>query len=175
MLQLKWAGCRIFPFIDAPDERFIKDGFTLCCRSWKPLTERGDMTDTGRKMARLPVADSGCSGSAQALREAIIAAARARARPPEKQQAADEKTPSVATRRIRFLNPGQSLGRLRRAPALTQECAKKNPLCVCANGATHRQLHLMAKELGLQEQDEAAGYDAVHKSPAGRHAQSDWF
>lgn len=181
MLQLKLGRLQDFPFIDAPDERFIKDGFTLL-QELEAVTERGDMTELGRKMARLPV-DPRIgrmlleAQQRHALREVLIIAAAlsaqdVRERPPEKQQTADEKHRQWQHEESDFLTlvnlwAGYEEQRQALTQAQLRKWCSKNFLSFMRLREwrdTHRQLHLMAKELGLQEQDEAAGYDAVHKS-----------
>lgn len=181
MLHLKLGRLQDFPFIDAPDDRFIKDGFTLL-QELEAVTDRGDMTDIGRKMARLPVdprigrmlleADKRL-----ALREVLIIAAALsaqdpRERPPEKQQAADEKHRQWQHEESDFLslvNLWYAYEEQRQALSqaqLRKWCTKQflSFMRMREWRDTHRQLHLMAKELGMQEREEPAGYDAVHKS-----------
>ncbi|EPC00474.1 RNA helicase [Litchfieldella anticariensis FP35 = DSM 16096] len=99
MLSLKLGDIEDFPFVDAPDSRFIKDGFRLLFELGA-VDERQSLTATGRRLARLPIdprlarmvlagATSGC------LREVLIvvsalAVQDPRERPAEKRQAADQ-------------------------------------------------------------------------------------
>ncbi|GGX82758.1 ATP-dependent RNA helicase [Litchfieldella qijiaojingensis] len=99
MLSLKLGDIEDFPFIDAPDSRFIKDGFRLLFELGA-VDDCQSLTVTGRRLARLPIdprlgrmvlagAESGC------LREVLIvvsalAVQDPRERPAEKRQAADQ-------------------------------------------------------------------------------------
>ncbi|MFA4787340.1 ATP-dependent RNA helicase HrpA, partial [Xanthomonas perforans] len=112
MLQLGLGRIEDFPFLEAPDERAVADG-------WQQLLELGAidvqrrLTATGRQMARLPVdvklarmlvaaQQHGC------LREMIIIAAflgiqDPRERPPEAREAADNAHALFADARSEFV------------------------------------------------------------------------
>ncbi len=99
MKALKLEAIDEFPFVDPPPRRAITDGQDLL-RELDAIDEAGDLTDTGRKLARLPLDpriarvllaahEGGC------LREALIIAAALsvqdpRERPLDRQQAADQ-------------------------------------------------------------------------------------
>jgi ATP-dependent helicase HrpA len=100
MTALNLGDIAKFPFIDPPDRRNIKDGIDLL-HELNALDGKQELTDIGRKLARLPLdprmgrmileADkNGCVNEVM-----IIAAALSiqdpRERPSDKQQAADEK------------------------------------------------------------------------------------
>ena len=100
MLHLKLGRLQDFPFVDAPDERFVKDGFNLLLEL-EAVNEKQHLTELGRQMARLPV-DPRIgrmmleAQKQNALKEVLVIAAALtvqdpRERPPEKQQQADEK------------------------------------------------------------------------------------
>ncbi|MBU2478658.1 MAG: ATP-dependent RNA helicase HrpA, partial [Gammaproteobacteria bacterium] len=100
MLALKLGDIEHFPFVEAPDTRFIRDGFKLL-HELGAVDESDRLTDLGRQLARLPVdvrigrmvlagRDEHC------LREILVIASALsvpdpRERPMDKQQAADEK------------------------------------------------------------------------------------
>ncbi|MEO5874290.1 MAG: ATP-dependent RNA helicase HrpA [Streptosporangiaceae bacterium] len=100
MTALNLGDIAKFPFLDPPDRRNIKDGLDLL-HELNALDGRQELTEIGRKLARLPLdprmgrmileADrNGCVNEVM-----IIAAALSiqdpRERPSDKQQAADEK------------------------------------------------------------------------------------
>ncbi len=100
MLSLKLGDIFDFPFVDAPDSRFVKDGYRL-------LFELGAVdgseriTDLGRQLARLPIdprlARMVLAGERfRCLREVLIvvsalAVQDPRERPADKRQAADQR------------------------------------------------------------------------------------
>lgn len=181
MLHLRLGRLQDFPFIDAPDERFIKDGFTLL-QELEAVTPKGKMTEIGQRMARLPV-DPRIgrmmleAHRQQALREVLIIAAALtiqdpRERPPERQQASDEKHRQWAHEESDFLTLvnlwfGYEEQRLALSQAQLRKWCSKNFLSFMRLREwrdTHRQLHLLCKDMGLCENTEPAGYDAVHKA-----------
>ena len=57
ILQMKFlelGDIREFPFIDAPDVRYINDGLRLL-KELQAIDKSGDLTETGQQLARLPV------------------------------------------------------------------------------------------------------------------------
>ncbi|WP_430462572.1 ATP-dependent RNA helicase HrpA [Thalassolituus sp. LLYu03] len=181
MLHLKLGRLQDFPFIDAPDERFIKDGFNLL-QELEAVDNKGEMTDLGRQMARLPVDPRIArmlleAKKQNALREVLVIAAALtvqdpRERPQEKQQASDEKHRQWQHEESDFLSLvnlwfGFEDQRQELSQAQFRKWCSKNFLSYMRLREwrdTHRQLHLLGKELGLNENAEPAGYDAVHKA-----------
>jgi len=53
MLQLKIGDIRDFPFVEAPDQRLINDGFSLL-QELHAVTPQGELTETGRQLSRIP-------------------------------------------------------------------------------------------------------------------------
>ncbi|MBT4521593.1 MAG: ATP-dependent RNA helicase HrpA [Halieaceae bacterium] len=99
MLLLRLGSVEDFPFIDPPDSRMVRDGYKLL-EELGAVSSGGDLTETGRQMARLPVdprlgrmviAAAGQDCLEQVL---IIASALAvqdpRERPADKQQQSDQ-------------------------------------------------------------------------------------
>jgi ATP-dependent helicase HrpA len=100
MHALKLGDIEAFPFVEPPDGRLVRDG-QRTLRELGALSEEGQLTDTGRRLAKLPLdprlgrillagAEEHC------LEEvAIIAAALSvpdpRDRPPDRQTQADQK------------------------------------------------------------------------------------
>jgi len=100
MLQLRLGDIRKFPFIDAPDNRLINDGFQLLMQL-RAVDEKLLITPLGRTLAALPVdpklaAILVAAAEQGSLKEILIIVSALsvqdpRERPADKQQAADEK------------------------------------------------------------------------------------
>ncbi|MBV6792277.1 ATP-dependent RNA helicase HrpA [Xanthomonas euvesicatoria] len=169
MLQLGLGRIEDFPFLEAPDERALADG-------WQQLLELGAidaqrrLTATGRQMARLPVdvklarmlvaaQQHGC------LREMIIIAAflgiqDPRERPPEAREAADNAHALFADARSEFVG----ILRLWDAYRQVHEDLTQSKLRDWCNRhflgflrmrewrELHRQLRLLCEELGWSEE-----------------------
>lgn len=100
MLSLKLGDIEAFPFVDAPDSRFIKDGFRLLFELGAVDTNNR-LTRMGRRLARLPIdprlARMVLAGAEQAcLRDVLVVVSALaiqdpRERPADKRQAADQK------------------------------------------------------------------------------------
>ncbi|MDW5376708.1 ATP-dependent RNA helicase HrpA [Halomonas sp. HP20-15] len=100
MLSLKLGDIEAFPFVDAPDSRFVKDGFRLLFELGA-VDEGNRLSPLGRRLARLPIdprlarmvlaaADQDC------LRDVLVVVSALsiqdpRERPADKRQAADQK------------------------------------------------------------------------------------
>ncbi|WP_434027478.1 ATP-dependent RNA helicase HrpA [[Pseudomonas] boreopolis] len=168
MLQLGLGRIEDFPFLEAPDERAIADG-------WQQLVELGavdgerKLTAIGRQMARLPVDvklarmlvaahKHGC------LREMTVIAAflgiqDPRERPPEAREAADNAHAKFADPRSEFVGILRLWEAYRQAHEdLTQ--SKLRDWCerhflgflrMREWRELHRQLRLLCEELGWQE------------------------
>src|SRR5690554_292664 len=54
LLHLRLGKLQDFPFIDVPDERFVKDGLTLL-QELEAVNDKGELLPQGAQMARLPV------------------------------------------------------------------------------------------------------------------------
>ncbi|WAW92308.1 ATP-dependent RNA helicase HrpA [Xanthomonas citri pv. malvacearum] len=169
MLQLGLGRIEDFPFLEAPDERAVADG-------WQQLLELGAidtqrrLTATGRQMARLPVdvklarmlvaaQQHGC------LREMIIIAAflgiqDPRERPPEAREAVDNAHALFADARSEFVG----ILRLWDAYRQVHEDLTQSKLRDWCNRhflgflrmrewrELHRQLRLLCEELGWSEE-----------------------
>ncbi|CAD0316414.1 ATP-dependent RNA helicase HrpA [Xanthomonas hortorum] len=169
MLQLGLGRIEDFPFLEAPDERAVADG-------WQQLLELGAidgerrLTATGRQMARLPVdvklarmlvaaQQHGC------LREMIVIASflgiqDPRERPPEAREAADNAHALFADARSEFVG----ILRLWEAYRQVHEELTQSKLRDWCNRhflgflrmrewrELHRQLRLLCEELGWSEE-----------------------
>ena len=113
MHALKLGDIEAFPFVEPPDGRFVRDG-QRTLRELGALSEEGQLTDTGRRLAKLPLdprlgrillagAEEHC------LEEvSIIAAALSvpdpRDRPADKQTQADQKHAPLRDEQSDFLS-----------------------------------------------------------------------
>lgn len=170
-----------FPFLDAPDSRFVNDGLRLL-EELGAVTEERVLTPIGKQLAKFPVdpriARMLLEGSKTgALREVLIIAAALggqdpRDRPHDKQQAADERHALFKHPESDFLWYVKLWDVLEAqrgdmSESQRRDFARKHFLShlrLREWRETHRQLLLLAKEAGWQQNAEAASYEAVHKS-----------
>ena len=100
MLQMRIGDVRQFPFVDAPDNRLISDGFKLL-EELNAVDSRGRVTKLGKQLQQIPLdpklarivieADKwGCLAEILVI-VCALSIQDPRERPAEKQQAADEK------------------------------------------------------------------------------------
>ncbi len=166
MLHLRLGDIEAFPFIEPPDGKAIKDGFTLL-QELSAVNREGQLTPLGRQLARLPVdprlgrmlLEAAHQGS---LNEVLTVASALsvqdpRERPIERQQAADQahaqwKDPDSDFAALINLWRGfeeqrQALG----SNALRAWCRKNflNYLRLREWRDAHRQLTLICRELKL--------------------------
>ncbi|WP_313172868.1 ATP-dependent RNA helicase HrpA [Stenotrophomonas sp.] len=184
MLQLGLGKIDEFPFLEAPDERAVADG-------WQQLAELGAIDDErkltaiGRQMARLPVdvklarmlvaaQKGGC------LREMLVIASflgiqDPRERPPEAREAADNAHALFADSRSEFLGILRLWNAYRDAhEELTQSklrdwCGRHflGFLRMREWRELHRQLRLLCEELGwAMGEDESFGKALLSAPPA---------
>lgn len=181
MLQLRLGDIAKFPFVDAPDSRFIKDGLGLL-QELQAVDGQQELTELGRQMAKLSVdprlarmlLEGHLRGS---LNEVLIISAALsvqdpRERPADKQQAANEKHRIWADEESDFaslINLWHGLEEQRQA--LTQNQLRKwcqkhylSYLRYREWRDTHHQLKLQCKELGLQFNEQAASYEPLHRA-----------
>ncbi|MCP4595968.1 ATP-dependent RNA helicase HrpA [Neptuniibacter sp.] len=186
MLSLKLGDISEFPFVDPPDNRYVNDGFKLL-QELGAVDGKRNITRTGWQLSRLPIdprlgrmvieaSRNNC------LRELLIIASALsiqdpRERPQEKQQASDEKHRAYAHEEsdfLTFVNLWDLYEEQRQELSqnqLRKYCTKHflSYMRMREWRDTHRQLHLICKELKEQdkkfvERDEPASYEAVHKS-----------
>ncbi|WP_374438046.1 ATP-dependent RNA helicase HrpA [Pseudomonas panipatensis] len=166
MLHLRLGDIEAFPFIEPPDGKAIKDGFTLL-QELSAVNREGQLTPLGRQLARLPIdprlgrmlLEAANQGS---LDEVLTVASALsvqdpRERPIERQQAADQahaqwKDPDSDFAALINLWRGfeeqrQALG----SNALRSWCRKNflNYLRLREWRDAHRQLTLICRELKL--------------------------
>ncbi|HXS30689.1 MAG TPA: ATP-dependent RNA helicase HrpA, partial [Steroidobacteraceae bacterium] len=182
MHSLKLGDIEAFPFVEPPDGRYVRDG-QRTLRELGALSEEGNLTDAGRRLARLPLdprlgrillagADELC------LEEVtIIAAALSvpdpRDRPADKQTQADQKHAPLRDEQSDFL----SLLKLWRAfmeqrtqlsRAKLRGWCKENFLSYLRLSEWHdvhgQVMEVVKGELALKLNTQPATYDAIHRA-----------
>src|SRR5262245_61627021 len=113
MHALKLGDIEAFPFVEPPDGRYVRDG-QRTLRELGALSEEGELTDTGRQLAKLPLDPRLgrillAGAQEHALEEiAIIASALSvpdpRDRPADKQTQADQKHAPLRDEQSDFLS-----------------------------------------------------------------------
>ncbi|MDR3322876.1 MAG: ATP-dependent RNA helicase HrpA, partial [Zoogloeaceae bacterium] len=188
MKSLKLTEVERFPFLEAPPEKAIHDGYALLMELGA-LDEQKRLTETGRALARLPLdpriarmivaaKERGC------LKEMLVIAAALstqdpRERPQEKQQAADEKHRRILFPAGREGEKSEFTGWLKLWDWFAHEVAHKKSnkklLEQChANFLSflrlrewrevHGQLHALVAEMGWRENEIPADYASIHKA-----------
>ncbi len=181
MLSLRLGDVAEFPFVDAPDSRFIKDGYNLL-KELGAVDAKNEINNVGRALSRLPV-DPRIGrmllegDKKQSLKEVLIIAAALsvqdpRERPAEKKQQADQKHAEFRDEEsdfITLLNVWNSFEEARQELSgnqLKQYCKKNflNYMRMREWRDVHYQLRLQCKDLKLKENESGASYEAVHKA-----------
>lgn len=181
MLSLRLGDVSEFPFVDAPDNRFIKDGYNLL-KELGAVTKDHNINGVGRALSKLPVDPRIArmlfeASKRKALSEMLIIAAALsiqdpRERPQDKQQQADQKHAEFRHEESDFLsllNVWNSFEEARQELSnnqLRQHCKKHflNYMRMREWRDVHYQLRLQCKELGFEENKQPASYAAIHQS-----------
>ena len=181
MHDLKLGPVEEFPFIDAPDSRFVNDGVKLL-QELGGLNDQRHLTPLGKQLARLPVDPRigrmvVAAHDWQALNEVLLIASALtiqdpRERPQDKQQAADQQHLLWREPDSDFLslvNLWQDYEHQRQQ--LTQNqlrnwCSKHfvSYLRMREWREVHRQLLLMCQQMGFKTNTQLASYEAVHRA-----------
>ena len=186
MISLKLGNIAEFPFVDAPDPRFIKDGFNLLQELEAVAVVKSEggfsLTQLGRQMARLPVEPRISRMLLQAkkqnaLREVLIIASALsiqdpRERPADKKQAADQMHKELAHEEsdfLSFVNLWDAFEERRQEltnSQLRKWCQKHfvNYMRMREWRDVHKQLLILCREMGFVLNTDAASYENVHKS-----------
>ncbi len=171
-----------FPFIDPPSSRLVSDGYQLLAEL-HALDEQGRLTDIGKKLGKLPldprIARMLLAAEQQRCVNEVLIIASAlsvqdpRDRPMERAQAADEKHKLFADERSDFMGwlklwrwyeeQVQHKKTNRQLQTLLQDHFL-SPRRMREWRDIHGQLHAQVAELGLRENEKAAGYDTIHQS-----------
>lgn len=186
MISLKLGNIDQFPFVDAPDSRFIKDGYNLL-QELEAVTSQGKesvfaLTELGRQMSRLPVEPRISRMLLQAkkqnaLREVLIIASALsvqdpRDRPADKKQASDQKHKELAHEEsdfLSFVNLWDAFEEQRQEltnSQLRKWCQKRfvNYMRMREWRDIHKQLTILCREMDFKFNVEPASYENVHKS-----------
>jgi ATP-dependent helicase HrpA len=181
LARMRFGDVQAFPFLEAPDERLVKDGYRLL-QELGAVDQADGLTPLGQKLACIP-ADPRIARMLLAAAEhacldevLIIAAALSiqdpRERPLEKRQAADQA-------HARFLTPGSDFMALvklwRYFEEQRQQLSKSQLRKLCQREFLsslrmfewrdlHHQLRLVCRQLGLRHSHEPAEQGAVHRA-----------
>ncbi len=170
-----------FPFLDPPKPGAVKDGRQTLIELGA-LDDNGELTELGRKLARMPVdprigrmilaaADEGCLAEVLII-AAVLEIRDPRDRPVDKQQAADEAHAKFAEGDSDFLaylkiwdfyhELKDKLSRGQLTKACRQNFLSSNRMREWLD--VHRQLMQLAQEAGLKRNKRKDDYDAVHRA-----------
>lgn len=181
MLHLRIGDIRDFPFVEAPDQRLINDGFSLL-QELQAVNGKGELTALGRQLCRIQADPKMgrmllAASKEGALREVLVIVSALsvqdpRDRPTDKQQAADEKHRQWQDKESDFLtllNLWQHFEEQRQELSRNQfeKYCKQNfvsPLRMREWRDLHHQLHGACRELKLSENKQPASYEAIHRS-----------
>ncbi|MGH8659058.1 MAG: ATP-dependent RNA helicase HrpA, partial [Gammaproteobacteria bacterium] len=176
---LKFQDIEAFPFIDPPEERYIKDGYQLL-QELMALNEKRELTPIGCLLARLPIdpriARMLVAANAEGcLAEVLIIASALsvqdpRERPAESQLAADEAHERFRDPRSDFLGY-LNLWQFYQEQACHLSKNKLRTLCrsqflsysrMHEWADVHSQLRALMHDFGYKTHDDPAPYSAVH-------------
>lgn len=181
MLNMGFGNIAKFPFVDAPDSRFIRDGFKLL-EELRAVDAKGVLTPLGRQLSKIPIdprlARMVVEGQKQgALKELLIIVAALtiqdpRERPAEKQQASDEKHRRFWNDKSDFLayvNLWNYAEEQRQALSQNQwrkQCVKEflSFSRLREWRELHHQIRIAIKALNFKENREPASYEGIHKA-----------
>ncbi|MCP1726800.1 ATP-dependent helicase HrpA [Natronospira proteinivora] len=181
MRLLKLGDPDDFPFVDPPEEGLIRDGFRLL-EELGALDERRRVTETGRRIGRLPVdprqgrmlLEAARLGS---LSEVLVIVSALsiqdpRERPANAREAADEAHAEDQDKQSDFLSLFNLWRRYRRETEglsrnQRRKWAKRHflaPLRMEEWGDLMRQLRLGLRDMGLRMNEQSAEYAEIHKA-----------
>ena len=178
---LRLGDIEKFPFLEPPKPNALKDG-RQTLTELGALDEKGELTDLGGKLARMPVDprigrmilaadDEGCLAEVLII-AAVLEIRDPRERPVDKQQAADEAHAKFAEGDSDFFaclkiwdfyhDLKGKLSRNQLAKACRQNFLSYNRMREWLD--VHRQLMQLAQEAGLKRHKRKDDYDAVHRA-----------
>ena len=179
MAALELGDVEKFPFLDPPDRRSVRDGVQLL-QELGAFDQHGEITDLGRRLARLPVDPRLgrmilAAESEACVREVLVVAAALtipdpRERPAEREEAARQSHARFTDEHSDFMSYLNLWRYLREQRNTLSSNAFRR---MCRNEFLHYlrirewqdlvgQLRGIARELGITESDEAATEDRVH-------------
>jgi ATP-dependent RNA helicase HrpA len=178
---LKLGDIEKFPFLEPPKPNALRDG-RATLTELGALDDRGELTELGQKLSRMPVdprigrmilaaGEEGCL-SEMLIVAAVLEIRDPRDRPIDKQQAADEAHAKFAEGESDFLaylkiwdfyhELKEKLSRNRLARACRQNFLSYNRMREWLD--VHRQLMQLAQDAGLKRNKRKDDYDAVHRA-----------
>lgn len=182
MKSLGLGAVESFPFIDPPHSRFIADGYSLL-HELNALDEKNELTETGKRIARLPLdprmarmimaAERNGSLAEMLMIASFLSVQDPRERPQERAGSADEKHKLFADERSDFLGVvklwnwfdeqikhKKSNRQLR--DLLADHFLSSRRMREWRD--VHGQLATQCAELGLRLNEKPAGYDLLHQA-----------
>jgi len=181
MLSLRLGDVSEFPFVDAPDSRFVKDGYNLL-KELGAISAGNHINEVGRALSRLPV-DPRIgrmlieAGKRKCLSELMIIASALsiqdpRERPQERRQAADQKHAEFKHEDSDFLTLVNIWDRFEEE---RQACTNNQLRNFCKKHFlnymrmrewrdVHHQLKLQCKDLKLTQNTTPASYSTIHQA-----------
>ncbi len=182
MKSLGLGAVESFPFIDPPHSRFIADGYSLL-HELNALDDRNELTETGRRIARLPLdprmarmilaAERSGSLAEMLMITSFLSVQDPRERPQERAGSADEKHKLFADERSDFLGVvklwnwfDEQIKHKKSNRQLRDQLADHflSSRRMREWRDVHGQLATQCAELGLRLNEKPAGYDALHQS-----------
>jgi ATP-dependent helicase HrpA len=170
-----------FPFVEAPDSRFVNDGYRLLIELGA-VSEKRKLTSLGKRIARLPIdprlarmlIEGGEEGSVSEVLTIVSALSvqDPRERPLAKQQAADELHAEFNDKHSDF-NSILNLWEFCRVQGEALSNSKFRKMCkqrylsylrIREWRDIRRQLAQLCRELGMTENTSEAGYDKTHRA-----------
>ena len=182
MKSLGLGNIEGFPFIDAPQSRFIADGYRLL-HELNALDEQNELTKTGERVARLPLDPrmarmilaaerTGCLAEMLAI-ASFLSVQDPRERPQDRAGSADEKHRIFIDARSDFVSVvklwhwfDEAIRHKKSNRLLQNQLAEYflSPRRMREWRDVHGQLATQATEMGLRLNEKPAGYDALHQA-----------
>jgi ATP-dependent helicase HrpA len=182
MHSLKLGDIEAFPFVEPPDGRYVRDG-QRTLRELGALSEEGALTETGRRLAKLPLdpklgrillagAEEHCLDEISII-AAALSVPDPRDRPADKQTQADQKHAPLRDEQSDFLSllklwKAWTEQREQLSRAKLRGWCKENFLSylrLIEWGDVHGQVMEVVKgELALKLNPKPAEYDAIHRA-----------
>lgn len=184
ILQMKATGLgeiERFPFLDPPPKRAVDEGYRVL-EELSALDAEGRLTDTGKKLARLPVDPRIgrmilAGEEAGALREVLIIAAALGIQDPRERPLAAQKQADLAHKKFQSESSDfASLLALFRFYQEAQKSRTQNQVRKLCRDTflsflrmrewidVHQQLSRIAREMDFKANESAAGDEAVHRA-----------
>ena len=182
MKSLGLGAVEGFPFIDAPQSRFIADGYRIL-HELNAIDEKNELTEIGKRISRLPLDPRmarmilaaermGCLAEMLAI-ASFLSVQDPRERPQDRAGSADEKHKLFADERSDFVSVVKlwqwfdEAIKHKKSTRLLQNQLTENflsPRRMREWRDVHGQLATQAAEMGLRLNEKPAGYDTLHQA-----------